>query len=387
MIQKSKEFFCEQIKRKYSEDFLEYILIDLNFNNNIKFDLENFAHIYPYIDFIRRSIELNLINNIELKRRCALALCDFDKLLQAVNLIDWKSLNAARRVMSFTPDAPQREVLDIKFYNQSAKDYVIDGINEINFIVNNEKSIVARYIINNVVPNKTNINVFIMPTKTKKPLKSVISTGIRSRINWSRIRGRGYYLGRMTKSQNIPATVREICDVKGYRNHSLTNFSHDHQKILSSIQKSSIFVFLGNQIVPRWFIESVRGVVHLHPGWIPNYRGYESVEWACLEKRFDQIGPTLQLMAAELDAGSIIKRRIINIHENWNISAVRSSVLYHGILAMQECLNDICEGKTLHADATHQISPQCFLMHPKLRKIAEKNLADFGSRLPLTENS
>ena len=48
------------------------------------------------------------------------------------------------------------------------------------------------------------------------------------------------------------------------------------------------------------------GVINVHPGLLPRYRGSSAVEWAILEKEF--VGCSVHLMVAELDGGPLTLR-------------------------------------------------------------------------------
>jgi len=56
--------------------------------------------------------------------------------------------------------------------------------------------------------------------------------------------------------------------------------------------------------------------INLHLGYLPNYRGIKTVEWAILNREFNKVGYTIHELTNELDAGPIILNRTMPIDQN-----------------------------------------------------------------------
>lgn len=85
--------------------------------------------------------------------------------------------------------------------------------------------------------------------------------------------------------------------------------SRDFYKII----KSNQIKFLYNSGTPnklnRETISKVKGIINIHPGILPNYRGCTCPEWTLYNN--DILGITAHLMDEGYDSGPILKKKII----------------------------------------------------------------------------
>ncbi len=88
--------------------------------------------------------------------------------------------------------------------------------------------------------------------------------------------------------------------------------SHNSVRFKKFILKNKI-KYLFNSSTPgkieKKILEAVKGVINIHPGILPKYRGCTNVEWALNNE--DPIGITAHLMNEKYDSGPIIKKKII----------------------------------------------------------------------------
>ena len=95
------------------------------------------------------------------------------------------------------------------------------------------------------------------------------------------------------------------------------NFSYQYFCIDSvrSIKESldTVFLVCGAGILPQDFVESYQ-IINAHPGYIPYARGLDALKWAIYEKQ--PIGVTTHLLGKEVDAGTILQRKLVPIKEN-----------------------------------------------------------------------
>lgn len=71
-----------------------------------------------------------------------------------------------------------------------------------------------------------------------------------------------------------------------------------------------------------------RGLVSVHPGIMPEYRGSCNVEWAILNN--DRVGNTVFFMNGELDAGPILKSQFVSCLGFKTYEQVRTAVYMEG---------------------------------------------------------
>ena len=71
-----------------------------------------------------------------------------------------------------------------------------------------------------------------------------------------------------------------------------------------------------------------KGVINIHPGILPIYRGCSCIEWAILND--DPIGNTAHYMDTEYDNGPIIKTESYNFSSKSSYIDIRKKVYYEG---------------------------------------------------------
>ena len=81
--------------------------------------------------------------------------------------------------------------------------------------------------------------------------------------------------------------------------------------------------------VSKKILESTKGVVNIHPGILPFYRGANCVEWAILKD--DIIGNTSHFMDKNYDSGPIIIKSKINHKSCYSYEDLRVKVYKDGI--------------------------------------------------------
>jgi len=67
-----------------------------------------------------------------------------------------------------------------------------------------------------------------------------------------------------------------------------------------------------------------KGVINVHPGILPKYRGADCVEWAVLNN--DPIGNSAHLMTADYDQGPIIKKELVEVSATDKYQTVRKKI-------------------------------------------------------------
>ncbi len=118
------------------------------------------------------------------------------------------------------------------------------------------------------------------------------------------------------------------------------------------------------------------GVLNCHTGVLPPYRGMDVVEWTALENAVKQVGfgATLHYMDKGVDTGPILLVRTIQPHAGESFSEIRMRLEVEMVRGMLEGIRGIAAGVLeAHAQAA-QDGRQYFVMHPRVKKIAEQRL-------------
>lgn len=83
------------------------------------------------------------------------------------------------------------------------------------------------------------------------------------------------------------------------------------------------------------------GVLNVHPGLLPWFRGCTCVEWAV---HLDEpIGNTVHLMTAGIDEGPIVLRRAYAFSSDDDYAAVRCKVYRESFVLLAEAVRSICD--------------------------------------------
>lgn len=103
----------------------------------------------------------------------------------------------------------------------------------------------------------------------------------------------------------------------------------------------------------RKIIDSVEhGVVNIHPGILPEYRGCTCVEWAIYND--EKIGNTAHFMDEGYDTGPIITSECYEFSKNATYQAIRVKVYQEGCLLAGRVLSEIKKHKIRPSDGLKQ---------------------------------
>lgn len=100
------------------------------------------------------------------------------------------------------------------------------------------------------------------------------------------------------------------------------------------------------RILKRPVLRAARlGVANVHPGLIPEYRGCCCIEWAILNG--DPVGNTVHLMSEEIDLGTVVLRRAVDLNGTDNFQSVCARVYMEGVSLLAEALRQLSEGSAV----------------------------------------
>lgn len=111
-------------------------------------------------------------------------------------------------------------------------------------------------------------------------------------------------------------SIEEICN---YNKWPLIKINNVNDKdIISNIKRIKpdviIFVFF-NQIVKKEFLEIDSKIIHIHPSYLPHYRGISPVFWVLVNSE-KKTGVTVYFLDEGIDSGEIILQKEVIIDED-----------------------------------------------------------------------
>jgi folate-dependent phosphoribosylglycinamide formyltransferase PurN len=171
----------------------------------------------------------------------------------------------------------------------------------------------------------------------------------------------------------IKADLKLLCDLNNIYYNEVSSFNN-----LSLIEdltalKIDIGAFCGGGLLRDNFLNSFSfGVLNCHMGVLPKYRGMDVVEWPFLEKDIKQVGVTCHLMDKGIDTGDIIEIKKVDSNEFKNFIELREYMSGVMLELMVKNILSISKGNFKKYKQLQSDGRQYFVMHPILKKIAEK---------------
>ena len=134
-----------------------------------------------------------------------------------------------------------------------------------------------------------------------------------------------------------------------------------------------IVAFTGGGIIRESTIErSGDGILNCHMGSLPYFRGMDVVEWPLLKNRIDCLGFTIHFMDNGIDTGDILRVFHLKQLPEQSIEELRNMYEAPMTRGFVETIVDWLNDDTTRTKQQQNSGKQHFIMHPKLRKIAEQ---------------
>lgn len=143
-------------------------------------------------------------------------------------------------------------------------------------------------------------------------------------------------------------------------------------------QRPNIILSIGSSIIRKPFLEiPAIGVLNVHMGILPEYRGIGVTEWPIVEGRYTDVGLgiTLHLMETGVDTGPIVMKRRIPIKKGDTINSVESKYLSEMVDLMITGIRMARDGNLESKPQRDYDGRQYFALHKRMKIIAEKKLA------------
>ena len=118
---------------------------------------------------------------------------------------------------------------------------------------------------------------------------------------------------------------------------------HERIRSINEIEPDPDELFLGfgsSIVAPETLARMPFGMLNLHTGILPQYRGVKSEFWALRNGDPAGIGWTLHYMTSRLDRGAIVSRRVVAAFSR-NPAEVRAGVLLEAMAPIGAILHDV----------------------------------------------
>lgn len=134
---------------------------------------------------------------------------------------------------------------------------------------------------------------------------------------------------------------------------------------------------LNKEIIPQ-------GVLNLHPGKLPEYRGCSAVEWAIIND--DQIFNTVHYMEEDYDTGPIISTEPYQFESNSTYVDIRSEVFLKGINLLLDTVKKIQNKEFSYNDAQKQNNLKAKYWNPIPENIEDSSIEKANNKMYAYQN-
>ncbi|NMB60891.1 MAG: hypothetical protein GYA18_00955 [Chloroflexi bacterium] len=144
-----------------------------------------------------------------------------------------------------------------------------------------------------------------------------------------------------------------------------------------------IIVFTGGGLVRQAVLDIPKlGVLNCHTGVLPPFRGMDVVEWTAMVNAVNNIGfgVTLHYMDKGVDTGEILLVKKIETDVSDTFISIRMRLEVLMVNTMLEGVHAIADNLICSSPQNTQDGKQYFVMHPRIKCIAEQRLEKQLSR-------
>jgi methionyl-tRNA formyltransferase len=185
-------------------------------------------------------------------------------------------------------------------------------------------------------------------------------------------------LATLAQQTSLPhGTLKDTCANHLIPYHTVKDHNDIQSLILLDKIRPDVIAFTGGGLIRKDVLSiPTIGVLNCHSGILPHYRGMDVVEWALAEEHFDQVGQTLHLMDSGVDTGPILLQRSLELRPGDTIASIRTRLEARMPLLMLEGLRGLRDGTLKPQPQRPEDGRQYFVMHPRLRTMVERKLAE-----------
>lgn len=158
----------------------------------------------------------------------------------------------------------------------------------------------------------------------------------------------------------------ELCHCSGINSSEAIQFVRNHE--------IDILINSGSELFRSGIIDAVRGgILNLHMGYLPTYRGMNALEWSVFYGQ--KPGVTAHFIDKGIDTGDILKFKELTVEPGDTILELRQKSGRLNIELTLNVLDAFAQGILNRVAQRPEDGKQSFVMHSRLKAVAEKRLA------------
>ena len=148
------------------------------------------------------------------------------------------------------------------------------------------------------------------------------------------------------------------------KKYIVNNINSDKTKEIIRLLKPDLGVIAGTSIIKQDVINLFpKGLLNLHTGILPNYRGLRGEFWALYNKDYNNIGVSIIKIDKNIDSGDIVLQEKIKYNKNDNEFTLRCRNIELGIKLMIKAVKNIGKLKTkVQKNGDYYSNPSLFEM-------------------------
>lgn len=126
--------------------------------------------------------------------------------------------------------------------------------------------------------------------------------------------------------------------------------SHNDYQVIDIVKNNRIdylFNSGAHEKIKLNIIKSSKGIINIHPGLLPQYRGCTCVEWSLFNSF--PLGITAHFMSSKYDCGNIISKEFVKLNKNFKYRDIRIQVYKAAINLLSKVI------KKIHLQKFHKI--------------------------------
>lgn len=203
--------------------------------------------------------------------------------------------------------------------------------------------------------------------------------GERSVAQHARAAFKEYGLGALRKRGEVAAAPQpKLADYfreRGVAVHEVDDLNGEASEGALRDLAPDLLVLLGTGIIRANILEvpSV-GTVHCHQGYLPTYRGVNTIEWSIYHG--DDVHITTHFVDPGIDTGRILLRQPVELYPGDTVERVRERCKRAAVPLLLQTIDQIDDGTVQPIPQTADEGTQYFAMHPFFVDVVERILSE-----------
>lgn len=178
----------------------------------------------------------------------------------------------------------------------------------------------------------------------------------------------GVKSGTMSGKSSSDARHSEVVNPEMYRVAS--HNSPDTVEIVRAL-RPDVIILRGCGIVRKPILDIPKsGTINPHYALLPAYRGMDVTEWSALHG--DPVSVSVHTVNEGVDTGSVLVSRPVDVEPGDTVGALRDKSAALAVELIAEALKVV--GDSVHLSKEADAGRQYFVMHPRLRQLANARL-------------